>query len=249
MRLKRCKRCGKDYNTDKPGAYYCPDCALQARRESVVRPRTCCQCGAEFLGGPRARYCPTCRQVRQRQSNAKYKRSGASRPLGSTSICERCGVPYMVQSGQQRYCKDCAEEAVKESVRPHKRAYNQANKDILYPYKEAMRSGCKVCVVCGKTFDAPTARMTCSEECAKEQRRRVQAAADQRRGPRKRPPAHERYTSGLPQSDLQGVTYHRQRRKWQVVHQGKYVGLFPSKEEAEAVKKRLGEQDVMLNDE
>ena len=34
MRLKRCKHCGRDFETAKQGAYLCPECALAARRAS-----------------------------------------------------------------------------------------------------------------------------------------------------------------------------------------------------------------------
>lgn len=34
---------------------------------STLRMRVCRQCGIEFMGGPRAWYCPTCRIERQRE--------------------------------------------------------------------------------------------------------------------------------------------------------------------------------------
>lgn len=40
---------------------------------STLRMRVCRQCGIEFMGGPRAWYCPTCRIERQREQGRKCK--------------------------------------------------------------------------------------------------------------------------------------------------------------------------------
>lgn len=50
---------------------------------NVVRPRTCRQCGTTFEGGPRAWYCPACRELRRREAQAKYREKGrkADRPM------------------------------------------------------------------------------------------------------------------------------------------------------------------------
>lgn len=181
MRRKQCKRCGAVFDSDKEEAYLCPACALQTKRESVVRPRTCHQCGAVFDGGPRAWYCPACRDERRRAQSREWKKRKTVRKLGSIDHCVRCGAEYIVEGGLQKYCKACAAEAVSEVTRPKKRAYNQAHKDTLYPHKAAMRSYNKVCVVCGKIFDDGTPTVTCSEACAREQRRRNQARNDRKR--------------------------------------------------------------------
>ena len=50
---------------------------------STLRMRVCRQCGIEFMGGPRAWYCPTCRIDRQREQGRKCKqrqRKGQTRP-------------------------------------------------------------------------------------------------------------------------------------------------------------------------
>ena len=85
--------------------------------------------------------------------------------------------------------------------------------------------------------------VTCSPTCAKEYKRIVMGTADYKRGRRKKPPSHERYASGLPQSDVVGVTYHRASDKWQVKYQGKYIGLFSTQEEAEGKIKELSARD------
>lgn len=62
MRLKKCKKCGTVFEADSKGIYMCPACSAEIKRESVVRLRTCRECGSQFYGGPRAWYCPECRE-------------------------------------------------------------------------------------------------------------------------------------------------------------------------------------------
>ena len=106
----------------------------------VVKDRVCRQCGAAFSGGPRAWYCPACRSERQREQNRRHKAKGPDRLLGSTDICTVCGKPYVVRSSRQKYCPDCAYEAVRAVDRPASRAWNQAHKDTYYPAKNAKRN-------------------------------------------------------------------------------------------------------------
>lgn len=106
----------------------------------VVKDRTCRQCGAVFSGGPRAWYCPSCRAERSKESNRRYKESGASRPLGSTDICTVCGKPYTVKSARQKYCLACAYEAVRAADRIASKEWNEAHKETYYPAKNAKRN-------------------------------------------------------------------------------------------------------------
>lgn len=110
-------------------------------RPNVVRDRTCRQCGKVFPGGPRAWYCPACRQVRRKEANARYQAKGrkADRPIGSTDKCVRCGKAYNVNSARQRYCPDCAYEGTREADRPASKAWNQAHKATYYPQRNAKR--------------------------------------------------------------------------------------------------------------
>lgn len=105
-----------------------------------------------------------------------------------------------------------------------------------------MRMDSAICAYCGQVYTPTSASITCSAKCAREYKRIAMETADYKRGRRKSPPPHERYSSGLPQSDLSGVSYHRARRKWQVTYKGKYIGLFGTKEAAEAKKLELEEQ-------
>lgn len=233
MRIHKCKQCGVEYETDKPWSYFCPACALQAKQDSVVRHRTCRQCGATFSGGPRAWYCPNCRAQRQKAADQKHKKCGTNRPLGSTDYCVRCGKAYIVNSGRQMYCPDCSKEAVQEKVRPHKRWYNAANSDKFHAHRKEMLRGVKVCAVCGKPIISDTPTVTCSPECATEQNRRVQGLADYKRGRRASPPGDKRYDSGLQKSGIVGVTARRNGR-WQAAYKGHYIGIFDTIDAAAA---------------
>lgn len=224
MRLRNCKRCGKLYETDRPGTYLCPACSAEAKKKTVIRNRVCRQCGVSFPGGPRAWYCPSCRAERRREADKRHKRTGSARLLGSTDTCQRCGKEYIVESGLQKYCKECAVAAVGETVRAHKRAYNADNREALNAHKQAMRQDRKVCVICGKVFDADTATVTCSSACADALKKRRQEEADFRRGKRKTKPG-VKYDSGLPKSGVVGVTA-RRNGKWQASYKGHYIGVF-----------------------
>lgn len=78
----------------------------------------CEMCGMEFQSkGSRAKYCMYCRdkaQVARNRAYAEKKKSGTSVPLGSEQICAICKKPFIVASGSQKYCKNCAKKAVKK---------------------------------------------------------------------------------------------------------------------------------------
>ena len=168
--MKRvCQGCGKTFE----GEYYalkCPDC-VQAERKTTLRPRTCRSCGATFDGGPRAWYCPACRMERQREQQRKRRAQGGTlRPLGSTDACVICGKSYVVNSARQKYCPDCAHDAVRAVDREQSKAWNAAN---MTPEgrREARQSAAAdlTCVVCGKTYHPDPRhqrRITCSDVCA-----------------------------------------------------------------------------------
>lgn len=240
MRLRNCKRCGKNYETDRPDTYLCPACSAVAKRETVVRDRICRQCGAVFPGGPRAWYCPTCRAERKRIAERRFRRTGPYRPLGSTDACKRCGGEYVVESGRQAYCKRCAEIAVRETVLAHKRVYTAKNSDSISAHKQAMRTGRNVCLICGNVFDSDTATVTCSASCAAELRRRRQQEADLRRGKR-RSPVGVKYDSGLPKSGVPGITA-RRNGKWQASYKGHYIGVFDDIAAAKAALEKYEEE-------
>lgn len=92
-----------------------------------LRVRVCRACNNKFLGGPRAWYCPTCRQIRRSEQNRKAKRNkrlGKSVIIGKTvRLCEVCGNPYVIASAMQKYCKNCAAEAIRKKDAEQGRAW------------------------------------------------------------------------------------------------------------------------------
>lgn len=166
--MKRiCKYCGKEYDGD-PGSSACPECAERVKK-SVVRTRVCRECGREFPGGPRAWYCPECRANRRREADARHKRAGTQRPIGSVDKCLVCGADYVVKSARQRYCQSCAEEAVKKVDRAQSTAWNREN--TTPEQRKAHRKAAAaeiMCVICGRMFIPTSAAITCSPECSME---------------------------------------------------------------------------------
>lgn len=80
-------------------------------------PRICKACGVSFIGGPRAWYCPQCREERKREASKRFKRRKGTNeyiPIGSIIQCEICGKDIIKNSSRQRYCKECAKAHLKE---------------------------------------------------------------------------------------------------------------------------------------
>ena len=139
------------------------------RKITVVAPRTCVVCGAEFLGGPNAKYCPDCRKQRIKEQAEEYRKNGAARKLGSTDYCKACGKEYIVMSGLQKYCPDCAEEQLKLHDRERGKEYmaeqRKLNADRVKNWKRAKYKE-TVCPVCGKTFTPIDGKeKTCCDDC------------------------------------------------------------------------------------
>lgn len=241
MRLRQCKVCGTQFQGTGEQRL-CDACRKAALQDTVMRSRECQTCGKIFLGGPRASYCPECREERKKRTKAEYqarKAAGKTRQIGSIDICQSCGKEYVVNGGLQMYCPDCAPEEIRSKVLPKKRMQAAIQREKNAARKEELKQHSAVCAYCGKTFTPKNASVTCSDECAQEYKRIVAGMADYRRGRRKKEPSHDRYDSGLPQSELTSVTYNRRCQKWQVSHKGKYIGIYQTKEEAEAKKLEL----------
>lgn len=169
--LRICKYCGKTYDGE-PGTTCCKACAGIVKR-SVMRERTCKQCGQTFSGGPRAWYCPTCRMERKKEADRRAKAQKHKRALGSTDKCEICGKEYTVMSSRQRYCKDCAADAVKMVDREQGKEYYHATKDVDGRRKQRQDGTAPIkCVICGKPFIPVSPAKTCSATCAAELHKR-----------------------------------------------------------------------------
>lgn len=169
-----CRQCGTGYEGD-PGSTLCPACVC-LNKQTTIRDRICRTCGRTFPGGPRAWYCPECRGERRRAQSREGKRretAGTTRKLGSTDACSICGKPYTVAGGNQRYCPDCALEAIREIDRAQGRDWYTANADP--DQRHAARKGGaapRYCMVCGAAYTTKSNARTCSPECRAEYRRR-----------------------------------------------------------------------------
>ncbi len=149
---------------------------------AIYDNRVCRACGVIFSGGPRAWYCPDCRLERQRERGRYYSAHGYSRHIGDTDVCENCGAKYTVESGQQKYCKNCRDEMHRQldnrqGVKYYHRMDNvtrarrtarrrelyPANKDALNAARRATRLGgnCRHC-------DAPIRRGNYCADCRRE---------------------------------------------------------------------------------
>lgn len=156
----------------------------------VVKDRICRQCGRSFSGGPRAWYCPECRYVRRKASAERYRAKGrkADRPLGSIDRCVVCGKDYTVKSARQKYCPDCAYDAVRAVDRPESRRWLAEHKGDYYPARNDKRRARRYCIVCGRIITAKTCTVTCeSKDCKLERRKQTQMAAEARRNGEKPP--------------------------------------------------------------
>lgn len=141
----------------------------------MLQNRICreASCGRSFEGGPRAFYCPLCREERARKASADYqrrKRKGDIRPIGSIDKCARCNKPYTVNGGKQQYCPDCKPIHATEHDRIRALAYYRVNKDQINPSRnELRRYGITSCKWCGIEFPMRTGGpISCSNECRRQ---------------------------------------------------------------------------------
>ena len=72
---------------------------------------TCTQCGTRFVGYHTCQFCLACAADRKLAVDKRRRLQGANRPLGSIDKCAVCGKDYVVNSGMQKYCTDCASAA------------------------------------------------------------------------------------------------------------------------------------------
>jgi len=145
--------------------------------------KICNQCGKEHECYPNARYCPECRVIRQKERAQRMRLYGAMRPLGTKDNCTRCGAEYIVESGLQKYCPKCRQEAYLEMDRIGGMKYYGANSDEINPKRNIRRIETraekqpiinthrrkppkKSCEWCGNIFaHHGTRSKTCSVEC------------------------------------------------------------------------------------
>lgn len=184
---KRCAVCGKTLPPRR--SKYCSDnCArlganalaraVTSQREHPAPFRTirCPDCGVEVTVPIKSIRCPACQREANRRHERECKarrRAGRAREIGSIDLCRRCGQPYTVASGTQKYCPVCAPIAVAETDRAASRAWNKAH--YATPEKRAeLREGKRrpkpdpvACAICGSIFQPVSARgVYCSAQCA-----------------------------------------------------------------------------------
>ncbi len=121
-----------------------------------IYDRKCKQCGCIFSGGPRAWYCPECRNDRRAEYSrraAERRRTGRTRQIGSTDVCVVCGRPYYVTCGLQKYCPDCAPAAYAKIDAAQGLEYYRKNKSQINPKRYEKRKSAPKrsghCVLCG----------------------------------------------------------------------------------------------------
>lgn len=77
----------------------------------------CRECGAPFAGGPRAWYCPSCREERKKKALAAHrarKKAGSAVRVGDIMQCELCHQNIIRSGPLQRFCPECAAIHLKE---------------------------------------------------------------------------------------------------------------------------------------
>lgn len=162
---------------------YCSEaCKAAAKRErmrksykpagkpGLYRAMICPDCGVEFVGHIKSYRCRECQQAANRKKDIeakKRKAAGTTRALGSTDLCQRCGSPYTVEGGLQKYCPNCAADADREHHAKRMREIYEARPE-LRKARAARRTAeptVRTCAVCGCKFVSKPFALTCSEEC------------------------------------------------------------------------------------
>lgn len=154
--------------------------------------RTCRRCGGIFIGGPRAWYCPACREIKKKEYKTRSlarQKMGIAVKIGiSRRKCEVCGAEYIVQSPNQKYCKRCAPEAYKAVDAAQSRQYCRENRPKINDRKRKnYKRKDRHCIICGAPIYNDNKKL-CSDECRKKMEAIYYQRVNYKRGKRKRPP-------------------------------------------------------------
>lgn len=106
-------------------------------------PRICRECGRTFMGGPRAWYCPECREGRRKKAEKEFRerrRAGKVIPNGSLIKCEICGKEMIKNGGLHRFCDECAKIHLKEVDNAQSLSWKRENPEKV---KESKRKASK----------------------------------------------------------------------------------------------------------
>lgn len=239
MRTIKCWRCGQIVQANKETTL-CPNCRTELAAASTLRQRTCRSCGADFTGGPRAWYCPSCRAERANAASRAYKarsKAGKTRKIGSTDICQVCGKEYTVEGSNQRYCQECALEAVRQIDREQSRVWMEKHREIVKGRKKERAQNRKVCAVCGNSFYSNGPSVTCSPTCANILRAYRQAMADHKRRGSPAPTIGSVVKRLSNKLGVPGVSRSRNGLRWIARADNKHLGTYDSIEAAaQAIK-------------
>lgn len=118
--------------------------------------------------------------MKKRESTSQYharKRQGESRKLGDIDKCEVCGKEYIITGSLQKYCKECAAEAIAAIDREQALKWLKDNKDNEKRRRDRKDATATIkCVVCGNLFmPSIGGNVTCSPECAQKYRKQQNA--------------------------------------------------------------------------
>lgn len=194
-REKRCIICGKPL-TGRQLVYCSKACQEENKRrryhemsswrktnnnrtkDDLYREFVCMDCGKTIYGHISNKRCKDCQAAHNRLAvvqSLERRRLGTNRKLGSTDFCQNCGKPYIVSGPIQKYCKDCAESAIRENTLRAKREREKArakDPEASARRHELQREDAKhykniaVCMYCGKEFARTKEhRFFCSDEC------------------------------------------------------------------------------------
>lgn len=141
---------------------------------TTLMPQVCTICGAKYMGGPSALYCPSCREIKRREYERESRarqRAGRAIVLGETiGICEKCGEKFVYQGPRQKYCKKCADEAIRENDREKTRGWlRRTVKKHGRRYADERNAAKKVppkhCKICGVSLAGMQANREYCDDC------------------------------------------------------------------------------------
>lgn len=112
------------------------------------------------MGYPRSKRCPTCNIAAKKKIKKEYaerKKNGKSRVIGGTAYCEICGKAYIINSGRQVMCTNCAAEQTRKRAldyyKKNAEKTNQRRKESRSETQKKMEEiRVRLCPTCGKTF-------------------------------------------------------------------------------------------------
>lgn len=158
---------------------------------TTMMPQICTICGAKYMGGPSALYCPSCREEKRKEYERETRarqRAGRAIVLGETvGICEKCGEKFVYQGARQKYCKKCADEAIRENDRIKgrgnlRRTIEKHGQRYADERNAARRVLPKHCKICGVSLAGMQPNREYCDDCRALQKRYQRYIADIKRG-------------------------------------------------------------------